>query len=76
MQFLMGNRVRVIIGVVLAALIAVNLVVLLYVGPEMATEEHGERVQPPKDWEEQHDVPEEPEIIQGFESDPVGDEPK
>ena len=73
MQFPMGNRVRVRIGVVLAALIAMNLVVLLYVGPEMATEEI---VQPPKDWEDQHDVPEEPEIVQGFESDPVGDEPK
>ncbi len=71
----MGNRVRVLIGVVLAALIAVNLVVLLYIGPEMATEEHGERVHPPKDREEQTEVPEEPEVIQGFES-PVGDEPK
>ena len=72
MGFLMGNRVRVLIGVVLAALIAVNLVVLLYVGPEMATEE----VQPPRDWEDQHYVPEEPEIIRPFESKPVGDEPK
>jgi len=72
----MGNRVRVRIGVVLAALIAVNLVVLLYVGPEMVTEEYGDRVQPPKDWVDQHDVPEEPEIILNFESPPVGDEPK
>ncbi|MCK4971620.1 MAG: hypothetical protein KAS77_13885 [Thermoplasmata archaeon] len=72
----MGNRVRVLIGVVLAALIAVNLVVLLYVGPEMATEEVQPPMQPPKDWEDQHDVPEEPEIIRPFESKPVGDEPK
>ncbi len=75
MQFPMGNRVRVRIGVVLAALIALNLVVLLYVGPEMATEEYDEQVQPPKDWDKQTEVPEEPEVIQGFES-PVGDEPK
>lgn len=72
----MGNRVRVYIGVVVAALVVVNLVVLLYVGPEMATTDEGHRVQPPKDWEEQPEVPEEPEIIHGFESDPVGDEPK
>jgi len=72
----MGNRVRVYIGVVLAAIVVVNLVVLLYVGPEMASTDVGQRVQPPKDWEVQPDVPEEPEIIPGFESDPVGDEPK
>ncbi len=76
MQFPMGNRVRVRIGEVLAALIALNLVVLLYVGPEMATEEHDEQVQPPKDWEEKTEVPEEPEVIEPFESGPVGDEPK
>ena len=70
----MGNRVRLYIGVVLAALVVVNLVVLLYAGPEMATTDVGHRVQPPKDWEEQPDVPEEPEIIHGFESDPVDDE--
>ncbi len=76
MQFPMGNRVRVRIGEVLAALIALNLVVLLYVGPEMATEEYDEQVQPPKDWEEKTEVPEEAEVIEPFESGPVGDEPK
>jgi len=72
----MGNRVRVVIGAVVAALVIVNLVVLLWMGPEVITIDEVEKEQPPKDWEEEHEDPTEPIIIHGFKSDPPENEEK
>lgn len=70
----MGNSVRLFIGVTVAVLVVVNLVVLMWVGPEVATTDDIEKVQPTKDWEQQDPGPEEPDVYTIEESEPPDDE--
>jgi hypothetical protein len=70
----MGNRVRVVIGAVLAVLVVVNLLMILWVGPEVIVTDEGIKEQPPKDWEDQGDPSEEPDIYTIIPSDPPDDE--
>ena len=71
----MGNRVRLYIGVALAVLVAVNLVVLLFVGPQMSdVEEEVDLL--PRDWEKSQEGPEDPWVIEDIEGPVPGSEPK
>ncbi len=75
MQSPMGNRVRVYIGIVVIALVAVNLLVFLYIGPSMSTiDDDGENL--PKDGEDGPTIPEEPIVIKDVEGPTPGDDPK
>ena len=70
----MGSRVRVWIAVAAAMMVTINLLVLLYLGPEVAEVDRKDPDLAPKDDGEGPDVPEEPEVYEIEESQPPGDE--
>ena len=79
MQSPMGNRVRVYIGIIVIALVAVNLLVFLYVGPSMSTLDDDYWEPLPKDEGNGGDgpsIPEDPIVIPDVPGPPPGDEPK
>ena len=74
MQSPMGNRVRVYIGITVVALVAVNLLVFLYLGPSMSTiDDDGENL--PKDGENGPTIPED-EVFRDVPGPPPVDDPK
>ncbi len=76
MQSPMGNRVRVYIGIIVIALVAVNLFTFLYVGPSMSTLDDDYWEPLPKDGGDGPSIPEDPIVIRDVEGPTPGDEPK
>jgi hypothetical protein len=70
----MGNRVRAYIGIVIVAMVAVNLLVLLSYSSDMVEEEEDPPIMSPKGWDSGPDISEEPIVIHEFESDPAEDD--
>lgn len=69
------SRVRTYIVVAALALVAVNLLVFLYVGPSMSTIDPIDDTLPKEEGEEPP-LDEEPEVIEDVEGPEPGDEPK
>ena len=65
---------RLLVVTVLIVLVVVNLLVLLYLGPSITTNEADEVH--PKDWEEDPTDPEEPEVYEDVEGPEPGEESK
>ena len=65
---------RLLVVTVLIVLAVVNLLVLLYLGPSIITNEADEVH--PREWEEDQTDPEEAEVYEDVEGPEPGDEPK